>query len=136
MTRASARIAVRLGLVLLAASPAAVACRQRARTEPPIEWTWRFTPAPPVVGPTILTITAHSQSGEPIDGAAIHLAAHMSHPGMAPVLADATARAAGTYDIPFAFTMRGDWVLLVSMTLPDGHRIERRIDVANVRPPR
>jgi hypothetical protein len=58
----------------------------------------------------------------------------MSHAGMAPVLADGVERAAGVYDIPFAFTMQGDWVLLVSAVLPDGGRVERRVDVANVRP--
>ena len=32
------------------------------------------------------------------------------------------------------FTMQGDWVLLVSAALRRGARVERRIDVANVRP--
>jgi hypothetical protein len=58
----------------------------------------------------------------------------MKHPGMAPVLAAATERSPGVYDLPFAFTMQGDWVLLVSAVAPHGGRIERRIDVANVRP--
>jgi len=53
---------------------------------------------------------------------------------MAPVLADATETAPGVYDLRFAFTMQGDWVLLVSAVLPGGARLERRIDVANVRP--
>ena len=43
-------------------------------------------------------------------------------------------RGAGVYEVPFAFTMPGDWVLLVYAALPDGARVERRIDVANVRP--
>ena len=60
----------------------------------------------------------------------------MSHAGMAPVLASATERAPGVYAMPFAFTMRGDWALLVSVILTDGSRLERRIDVANVRPAR
>jgi hypothetical protein len=58
----------------------------------------------------------------------------MSHPGMAPVLADAAERAPGIYKVPFEFTMQGDWVLLVSAVLHDATRVERRIDVANVRP--
>jgi hypothetical protein len=58
----------------------------------------------------------------------------MTHAGMAPVFASATERTAGVYDLSFAFTMPGDWALLLSVTLPDGTRIERRIDVANVRP--
>jgi hypothetical protein len=58
----------------------------------------------------------------------------MSHAGMAPVVTDAREHAPGVYDLPFAFTMQGDWVLLVSVALPAGGRIERRIEVANVRP--
>jgi hypothetical protein len=52
---------------------------------------------------------------------------------MAPILADARARGPGVYEIPFVFTMAGDWALLVSVTLADGARAERRIDVAGVR---
>jgi hypothetical protein len=58
----------------------------------------------------------------------------MTHAGMAPVLANASERAPGVYDLPFAFTMQGDWVLLVSAVLKDGARVEQRIDVAGVRP--
>lgn len=57
----------------------------------------------------------------------------MSHPGMAPVLASATEHELGVYDVPFAFTMPGDWILLVNASLPGGTRIERRVEVANVR---
>jgi hypothetical protein len=30
--------------------------------------------------------------------------------------------------------MAGDWVLVIVATLPDGQRVERRIDVPNVGP--
>jgi hypothetical protein len=53
---------------------------------------------------------------------------------MAPLMAGAVERTPGVYDAAFAFTMQGDWVLLVTIALPDGTRVERRIDVANVRP--
>ena len=58
----------------------------------------------------------------------------MSHPGMTPVIAAASERSPGEYVMPFTFTMPGDWVLLVSATLPDEGRVEKRIEVANVRP--
>jgi hypothetical protein len=133
VTRASGRAVVRIGLFLLAATVSTAACQQSSRAEPPINWSWTIDPAAPVVGPATLTIGIRKPSGDPIDGAVVRLEAHMSHPGMAPVLASATGRATGTYDIPFTFTMRGDWVLLVTIDLPDGQRAERRIDVANVR---
>ncbi|MGC4080685.1 MAG: FixH family protein [Vicinamibacterales bacterium] len=109
-------------IVVLAAVALAAGCRRNVRLEPPITWTWTLAPATAVVGPATLTLTLHEPSGDPLD-ATIGLEAHMSHPGMAPVLASAIRRAPGTYDIPFAFTMQGDWVLLVSMVLPDGQRI-------------
>ena len=64
----------------------------------------------------------------------MRLEGHMSHAGMAPVLAEAAERAPGIYEIPFSFPMPGDWVLLVSAATTDGARLERRIDVAHVRP--
>ena len=95
---------------------------------------WTLKPSPPVVGATILTVTLRGPSGDAVKGATVRLEAHMSHPGMAPVVADARERAPGVYDLPFGFTMPGDWVLVVSATLPAGGRVERRIDVRNVRP--
>jgi hypothetical protein len=87
-----------------------------------------------VVGPATLTVTVRDRTGVPVTNAAVRLEGHMSHPGMAPVLADGVQRKPGVYEVPFAFTMQGDWVLLVTATLPDGRRTERRVDVANVRP--
>jgi hypothetical protein len=55
---------------------------------------------------------------------------------MTPVIAGAAERTAGVYVAPFAFTMPGDWVLLVSGSLADGGRVEQRIDVGNVGPSR
>ena len=95
---------------------------------------WTLSPSAAVVGPALLTITLRRPSGDAVKGATVRLEGQMSHAGMTPVLAGATERAPGVYDVSFAFTMRGDWVLLVSVALPDGGRVERRIDVANVQP--
>jgi hypothetical protein len=63
----------------------------------------------------------------------VRLQGHMSHPGMTPIAADAAERAPGVYVADFAFTMRGDWALLVSVTAASGPRLEQRIDVRDVR---
>jgi len=94
----------------------------------------RLSPAAPSVGPAILTIILHDPKGDAIRGATVRLEAHMSHPGMAPIVADGREQNPGVYDLPFTFTMQGDWALLVSVQLPGGERLARRIDVANVRP--
>ena len=58
----------------------------------------------------------------------------MTHPGMAPVVATTKPRGHGVYEAALSFTMAGDWALLVSVELPDGRRLDRRIDVPNVQP--
>jgi propanediol dehydratase small subunit len=124
------------GVTILTAAVAAtlvIAACGRPRSDPQPNLSWTLDPAASVVGPAVLRLQIQQQSG-PVAGATLKLEAHMSHAGMAPVLATAIERAAGLYEVPFTFTMPGDWVLLVSGVLPDGVRIERRIDVANVRP--
>ena len=48
----------------------------------------------------------------------------MSHPGMAPVVADVVERGDGVYDAPLQFTMAGDWILLVTGQLADGRGLK------------
>jgi hypothetical protein len=126
----------RLGLLLAAAMVASLVphagCGRKA--QPQVDLTWTLRPVTPVVGPATLTLSLRTPSGDAITGATVRIEGQMTHAGMAPVLADAVARAPGVYESAFAFTMPGDWVLLVSITLPDGARVARRIDVAHVRP--
>jgi hypothetical protein len=121
------------GIALLAASALCSACGRPSQTSQALDVAWTLSPATAVVGPATLNIRINRQSG-PVIGATVKLEGHMSHAGMAPVLATATEPAPGIYEVPFSFTMAGDWVLLISGVLPDGSRVERRIDVANVRP--
>ena len=125
----------RLGLLLLLVL---AGCGRSGHTDrqhsEPVDLTWTLRPATATVGPATLTLNLRAPSGDPITGASVKIEGQMTHPGMEPVLAEAVPRAPGVYEAAFAFTMRGDWVLLVSIALPDGTRVERRIDVANVRP--
>jgi hypothetical protein len=123
-----------LWLVPLAASFAG--CGRRHPAGPSLDVSWSLSPQSPIVGPATLTVTIRHPTGALVKGARVRLEGHMSHPGMAPVVADGVERTPGVYDVSFAFPMQGDWVLLVSAALADGGRIERRIDVANVRPSR
>jgi hypothetical protein len=72
-------------------------------------------------------------SSKPVSGATIVLEADMSHAGMAPVFGASTEVAPGRYSGNLAFTMAGDWVVLLHMTLPNGARVERQIEVKGVR---
>jgi hypothetical protein len=56
----------------------------------------------------------------------------MSQPGMSPEFADAKEAGPGRYQAHLEFPMAGDWVILLHVTLPDGKKLERRIDVRGV----
>jgi hypothetical protein len=120
------------GLVLLAAGLMIASCSGRATTAATLSWT--LTPQSAAVGPAALTMTLRDRAGRAVTGARLRLEGHMTHPGMTPVVADAVERTPGVYVASFTFSMPGDWVLVVSATLPDGGRIEQRIEVANVGP--
>jgi hypothetical protein len=124
-----------LALGMLGATLFTAGCRDTVAADQDIDLTWTLSPDAPAVGPATLTVTLRRRSGEPIAGATVQLEGHMTHPGMAPVLAEGSERAPGVYDLPFTFTMQGDWALLVSVVTAWDARIERTIDVANVRPP-
>jgi hypothetical protein len=122
------------GIALIVAGLLTGGCGRSNRSDQQPHLTWTLSPEHSIVGPAVLNVQLQQPSGGPISGATVKLEAHMSHAGMAPVLATATESTPGQYTVPFTFTMQGDWVLLVSTVLRDGTHVERRIDVANVRP--
>ena len=131
--RAVAGVSRRAAPVLMAAAIATMACGG-PREAAPVAVAWTLQPQPAVVGPATLGVTLRDSANAPVDRAEVWLVGHMTHPGMAPVTATAVPRGAGRYEAGFSFTMRGDWVLVVSIQLPDGRRLDRRIDVRNVQP--
>lgn len=91
---------------------------------------WKMTPRPPVVGAaTLAELTLRDSARRPVRGAKLQVEGHMPHAGMAPVIATAAERDDGVYQIRLRFTMRGNWILLVTGELPDGRRINHRIDI-------
>lgn len=121
--------------ILLAAAAVLAAAACRPAPARGIAFAWSLAPSPPVVGDAILTLRVQDRNGRPVQGAALRVEGHMSHPGMAPVVAQAAERQPGVYEAAMAFTMRGDWILLVTGTLASGEPIEHRIDVPGVQPP-
>jgi hypothetical protein len=121
----------RVTVTMLAAGLAIGSCGGRETS--PASLSWTLAPSSPAAGPATLTVSLRDPDGNAIAGAKVRLEGHMSHPGMTPVVADAAERTPGVYVASFAFTMPGDWVLLVSATLSDGGRVEQRIEVPNVR---
>jgi len=85
-----------------------------------------------------LSVTLADESGaitDAITDATVGLEGNMNHAGMVPVLAEpvtdeADGSADGVYTVPFAFTMRGDWIVTVSVTLADGTAFTQDIDLS------
>ena len=91
-------------------------------------------PQPPRVGPTTITLRLSDASGKPQNGTRVSLEGNMSHAGMRPIFAEATEVGPGRYEAPLEFTMSGDWVILIHLTLPDGRKVQRQLEIKGVQP--
>ena len=93
-----------------------------------------ISPAPARVGTSTFTFKLADAGGKPITGARVTVEADMSHAGMSPVFADAKEEQPGRYQVRLNFSMAGDWVILLHVTLTGGKKLERQIEVRRVRP--
>ena len=91
--------------------------------------------APPEgANPQFLVVQLADQAGKPVTNATVSLEGNMQHAGMAPVTGkavqdNADGKEDGRYQIPFAFSMLGDWVITVSVKGADGKTTQRDIPV-------
>lgn len=77
-------------------------------------------------GPATLMITVLDAEGKPINDAQIEARGDMSHAGMAPSLGSVEKGVEGRYSMSFQWTMGGDWVVTVTVTLPDGRSLSQQ----------
>jgi len=108
-------------------------CREQNKDLRDVAVDLALTPDSPCVGPATVVVTLRDVENQPIVGAMVKLEGNMSHAGMVPVLADALEASPGRYEAELAFTMGGDWFILVQAALPDGRSLERKIDVSDVK---
>lgn len=109
-------------------------CARPAESTPAIKIEHAISPQPARVGPTAVTLKLSDDAGKTITGARIAIEADMSHPGMSPIFAEAKEIEPGRYEAHLVFQMAGDWLLLLHVTLPNGKKLERQIDVSGIRP--
>jgi hypothetical protein len=109
-------------------------CRTESGQDSGVTVACTITPQPPRVGNATVTVNLSDRTAKPVTGARIKLEADMSHPGMAPVLAQAGESAPGSYVGHLQFSMAGDWVILVQGALANGQKIDRQVDVKGVLP--
>jgi hypothetical protein len=77
-------------------------------------------PDPPTLGDARLFVQVSDAQGSPIDDAQLEVRGDMTHAGMVPVLRSITGGENGMYEVPFEWTMGGDWFVEITATLPDG----------------
>lgn len=87
-------------------------------------------PDPAAVGETTLTITLTDADGNPINDATLAIRGDMNHAGMQPVLRDVEEGEGGVYEVPFQWTMDGDWIVTVDVTLADGTEVSETFDLS------
>jgi hypothetical protein len=119
---------------MLVAAPVIVSagCRRPSSTQGGISIIESITPQPVRAQTETISFRLTNESHQPVAGARVQVEGDMSHPGMAPVFTDALETAPGDYRAPLNFTMGGDWVVLFHITLNDGRKIERQMDVKGV----
>jgi hypothetical protein len=108
-------------------------CRKPAGTDPAIVIDTDIAPRPVRTGLATVTLHLSDAAGQPVRQARIALEADMSHPGMRPEFGEAREIGAGRYQGRLAFTMAGDWVVVIHATLPGGQKLERQMEVNGVR---
>jgi len=123
-------LVVALGLVLLTG---AAGCRRTADASSDLVITHEINPSPPIVGSSTVALRIADVAGKPVAGAKVSVEGNMSHPGMQPVFSNAKETEPGRYVAPLELTMAGDWILSVSVTLPDGRTVGEEIDVRGVK---
>lgn len=139
MRRAAASPASRLGCrttavrALVVAALACGACRGSSGTAGDEQFRVSISPEPPRVGHAAVSAELLTAGGEPVSGAKVRVEGNMNHAGMKPSLAVLVETAPGHYRGTLEFTMGGDWILLLEAQLPDGRRVEHRLDVPGVR---
>ena len=120
------RLVVSVGVLLL------VGCNHEATSGRTVDMAYQITPQPVRVGSAEINLRLQDTASRPITHARVSLEADMAHAGMAPVFGKAEELDGGRYHGQINFTMPGDWVVLVDMSLPDGQKLERQIEVKGV----
>nr|BDT28879.1 FixH family protein [Bacteriovorax sp. HI3] len=83
--------------------------------------TWDYNPKSiDLQTPVNFTFTLKDKEGKNIENAKIDIEATMNHGGMIPIFTEATYLKDAIYSTRFKLTMLGEWIIFLTITLPDG----------------
>jgi hypothetical protein len=109
-------------------------CEPRNASRPNFTIEHEISPQPVRVGPVTIALKLMDASGTLITGAQMKLEGNMSHAGMAPVFAEANETEPGHYRSTLELSMAGDWLVLVTATLPDDRKFYQQFEIKGVAP--
>ena len=118
---------------LICFQPFLSGCREAKDQPQEIVVEHEITPQPVKAGPATIILKLSDVGGTPYKGAQVRLEGNMSHPGMRPIFSEAIETGPGRYEAPIEFTMGGDWIILVHITLPEGRKLQRQFEIKGVR---
>ncbi len=109
-----------------------VGCRQETQTtdDNSLQIDLRVEPEAPIVGEATMIVTVRDANDQPINDATVTVRGDMNHAGMVPVIEVVESGTDGEYFLPFEWTMAGDWIVEVSVELPDDTVETQTFDLA------
>lgn len=85
-------------------------------------------------GDAEVTVTLADGNGSPITDATVEVTGDMAHEGMMPISGTGEHATNGQYVVPLRWTMAGDWIVTVKVTLADGRQFEQTFEQEVVMP--
>jgi hypothetical protein len=122
------------GLIALALLPACTRASEPTDQAPEIRVEFELPASERQVGRQEFNLRLVDRQEIVIHGAQVELRGDMSHAGMVPVLASGREGSQGNYEVPFEWTMAGDWLLTLTAELPDGRTLLRTYQVTVTSP--
>ncbi len=108
-------------------------CSKPKQNSSEINFQYESQPNPPHIGSNIFVVKLNDKNGAALNGATVTLEGDMSHPGMSPAIGELKEVSAGTYRGELNLAMRGDWILEFHIALTDGRKVEREVELRNVK---
>lgn len=120
-------------LVLIALT--VVSCRESAQATPTpsasIQINLSYDPDPPTPGDGTIIVALTGSDGTPYTEAQrVAVRGDMTHAGMAPENGSVETGENGVYRVPFNWSMGGDWILTVTVTLAAGGQVSEEFEVS------